>query len=125
MPSKEVGLRYYLYIFGFLNVFVVSSVPVLLGDFLLWSPRNIPTELMLSSVNVAMGVMMLITARNPTQHKAFVDFLILANLLHAGVMAVTAQKAVHLLVDVVGQAIMGLLPLLFYPWGLRRFLAAH
>jgi hypothetical protein len=50
MPSKEAGLRYYLYLFGILNIFVVSSVPILLGDFLLWSPRNIPTELMLSSV---------------------------------------------------------------------------
>jgi hypothetical protein len=101
MPSKEAGLRYYLYLFGILNIFVVSTVPILLGNLLLWEPRNIPTELMLSSLNVAMGVMMLITARNPIQHKAFVDFLILANLLHAGVMAVTAQKAIHLLVDVI------------------------
>ena len=79
---KELWLRYYLLVFGLLNIFVVSfTAPILFGDRLLWHPRNVPNEMMLSVIYLAMGIVMVVAAKNPRAHKAFVDFLVLGNSL--------------------------------------------
>jgi hypothetical protein len=122
VKSKTTYLKAYLYIFGFLNIFIVSTIPVIFGDVFLWEPRNIPTEIMIASLYLAMGVVMVFAARNPEKHKAFVDFLVIANILHASVMLVTAQKMLQIVLDVLPIGAMGILPLVFYPWGLRNFL---
>jgi hypothetical protein len=122
VKSKTTYLKAYLYIFGFLNIFIVSTIPVIFGDVFLWEPRNIPTEIMIASLYLAMGVVMVFAARNPEKHKAFVDFLVIANILHALVMVVTAQKMLQIVLDVLPIGAMGILPLVFYPWGLRNFL---
>lgn len=81
---KQRWLRYYLLVFGLLNILVVSfTVPIFFGDELLWHPWNIPDEMMLSALYLAMGVLMVVAARNPMAHKAFVDFVVLGNVLHA------------------------------------------
>ncbi len=42
-------LRYYLLAFGLLNILVVSfTVPIFFGDQVLWHPRNVPDEMMLT-----------------------------------------------------------------------------
>ena len=120
--NKERYLRYYLYVFGFLSVFVITTVPIFFGDVFLWAPRNLPTEVMLASIYLAMGIVMIVAAKNPLGQKSFIDFLIIANLLHAFVMLVTAQHSLQIIMDVVPIGAMGLLPLFFYPWGLRNFL---
>jgi hypothetical protein len=122
VKSKTTYLKAYLYIFGFLNIFIVSTIPVIFEDVFLWEPRNIPTEIMIASLYLAMGVVMVFAARNPEKHKAFVDFLVIANILHASVMLVTAQKMLQIVLDVLPIGAMGILPLVFYPWGLRNFL---
>ena len=122
MNTKTAYLKTYLYIFGFLNVFVISTVPVVFGDLFLWQPRNIPTEIMMASLYFAMGVIMLFAARNPDEHKAFVDFVVLGNILHALVMLVTAQNTRQIVLDAIPIGAMGIMPLLFYPWGLRNFI---
>jgi hypothetical protein len=94
--NKIKFLKYYLYVFGFANLFLLSFGPILLGDLLLWSPRNIPTELMIASIYFAMGIIMLITAKNPFSHKSFVDFVVVANIFHAIVMIIFAQNIFHL-----------------------------
>ena len=65
--------------------------------------------------------MMLRVAKDPLPHQAFIDFLVIANLAHALVMLIYAQNIWHMLFDVGAIALMGALPLFFYPWGLRRF----
>ena len=116
-------LRIYLVVFGLLNVLVISfTIPLAFGDQLLWHPRNIPDEMMLSALYLSMGIVMLLTARRPEAHKAFVDFVILGNLLHAAVMLVYAEHVLHIAVDVGAVGAMGAAPLFFYPWGLKRFL---
>ena len=122
MGKKEQFLKYYLYVFGFLNVFVVSTVPFLLGDLVLWHPRNLPDELMIAGIYVTMGMVMIVAAPSPRKHKAFIDFVILANLLHATIMAATAQNILQVIVDVVPIGAMGILPLVFYPWGIKNYL---
>ena len=116
-------LKYYFWTFGLLNIFVISfTVPVLLGDLFLWQPRNQPVEMMISVIYFAMGIIMIFSAGNPLTHKSFLDFVIIANLLHTIVMVVYAKNIFHLIVDAIPIGLMGGLPLIFYPWGLSRFL---
>ena len=123
MDKKTKYLKRYLLIFGLLNIFVISfTVPLLLGDWLLWEPRNFAVEMMMSSIYLAMGIVMVLIARNPLPHKAFIDCLVVANLGHALVMLRFSETIWQLLLDVGVIALMGVLPLFFYPWGLRQFL---
>ena len=121
--NKAKYLRYYLLIFGLLNIFVISfTVPLLLGDWLLWEPRNFAVEMMMRSIYLTMGIVMVRIAKNPLPHKAFIDFLVIANLAHAFVMLIFTENIWQLIVDVGVITLMGALPLFFYPWGLRQFL---
>jgi hypothetical protein len=122
MNNKHTYLKIYLITFGILNIFIVSTIPVIFGDVFLWRPRNLPTEIMIASLYFAMGVVMIFAARCPEKHKIFVDYLVIANILHALVMLVTIQYPMQILLDVLPIGAMGILPLLFYPWGLRNFL---
>ena len=122
MNNKTRFLKSYLYIFGFLNIFVISTVPVIFGDVFLWQPRNLPTEIMMASLYFSMGLVMVFAARSPEKHKSFVDFLVLGNTLHALVMLITAQNSLQIILDVIPIGAMGILPLFFYPWGVRNFL---
>ncbi len=123
MDKNSRRLKNYLYIFGLLNIFVISfAVPLLFGDWLMWQPRNIPVEMMMSVIYLAMGIVMVRIAKEPLPHKAFIDFLVLANLAHALVMLIYAQTIWQAIFDAGAIALMGALPLLFYPWGLRQFL---
>ena len=116
-------LKLYFWTFGLLNIFVVSfTVPVLFGDLLLWQPRNMAVEMMISVIYFAMGISMIFAAGNPLAHKSFLDFVIISNILHVIVMVVYAKNILHLIVDVIPIGLMGVLPLIFYPWGLSRFL---
>ena len=122
MNNKTKLLKSYLYIFGFLNIFVVSTLPVLFGNVFLWQPRNLPTEIMMASLYFSMGIVMVFAAQNPEKHKTFIDFLVLGNTLHSLVMLVTAQSTLQIILDVIPIGAMGILPLFFYPWGIRNFL---
>jgi len=122
MNNKTKLLKTYLYIFGFLNTFIISTVPVVFGDIFLWQPRNLPTEIMMATLYFSMGIVMVVAARNPEKHKSFVDFLVLGNTLHALVMLVAAQAFLQIVLDVLPIGLMGILPLFFYPWGIRNFL---
>ena len=123
MQNKTNYLKYYLLIFGLLNIFIISfTVPILLGDWLLWEPRNFAVEMMMSSIYLAMGIVMVRIAKDPLPHKAFIDFLVIANLGHAFVMLIFSETIWQLLFDVGIIALLGVLPLFFYPWGLRQFL---
>ena len=77
---------------------------------------------MISVIYLAIGIMMLYSVRNPLAHKSFLDFVVIANILHATVMVLYAKNLLHLTVDVIPIGLMGALPLLFYPWGLSNFL---
>jgi hypothetical protein len=121
--NKTKLLNAYFWIFGLLNIFVISfTVPLMFGDQFLWHPRNLPTEMMLSVMYFAMGVIMIFCAKNPTTHKSFLDFVVLANCFHAIVMAIYAEHIFHILIDTVSIGLMGILPLFIYPWGIKNFL---
>ena len=95
-------------------------MPFLFADLLLWQPRNIPLEMMISGIYFAMGIIMIFSTNNPLAHKSFLDFVIIANILHAIAMVIYAKNFLHLIVDAIPIGLMGMLPLLFYPWGLSK-----
>jgi hypothetical protein len=97
-------------------------VPYFFGDLLLWHSRNIAVEMMISVIYFAMGIIMIFSAGNPIAHESFLDFVIIANIRHEIVMVVYAKNFLHLIVDAIPIGLMGLLPLLFYPWSLSKFL---
>lgn len=78
---------------------------------------------MMAVIYLAMGVVIFRSAKEPQKHKAFIDFLILANLLHSAVMFVAAENVLQILFDAVPIGLMGAIPLLIYPWGIRNFLS--
>ena len=119
---RERFMKIYLYIFGFASVFIITTIPIIWGDLFLWQPRNLPTELMIAGLYLAMGVVMILVAKNPLSQKSFIDFLILANLFHALIMLIFAQNILQILLDVIPIGLMGDIPLIIYPWGLRNFL---
>lgn len=122
MDQKAIYLKTYLHVFGVLNVGLLSFAPILLGDILLWQPRNIPVEMMLGSLYFAMGIVMLVASKQPLKHKSLVDFIILGNLLHALLMLFFAENVFHLVLDAGSIGLLGGIPLLIYPWGIRNFL---
>jgi cadmium resistance protein CadD (predicted permease) len=77
---------------------------------------------MVGSIYFALGVIMVLVAKTAENHKALVDFLIIGNFLHCIIMIVYAQTAVHVLIDAGFIGLMGLIPLVLYPWGLKKFL---
>lgn len=120
---KSKLLKIYFWVFGLLNIFVISfTAPLVFGDLFLWHPRNVPTEMMMSVIYLAMGIVMVCCARSPEKHKSLIDFLVLANTLHAIIMAVYAENAYHLLIDSASIGLMGIIPLFIYPWGIKNFL---
>ncbi|MFX1558971.1 MAG: hypothetical protein ACFFBL_00110 [Promethearchaeota archaeon] len=123
--DKSKTLTYYLHVFGFLSLTVISIGPYFLGDELLWQPRNLPTEIMMSSIYFSMGLVMILAAKNPIKHKLFIDFLILSNIIHSLIMIVFAQNIIQIIVDAGLVGVMGVLPLFFYPWGLRNLFQPH
>lgn len=69
-----------------------------------------------------MGLVMLRAAKTPVKHKTFVDFIIIGNILHSVIMVTHAQTIFHIVVDAGFIGAMGVIPLVFYPWGLKTFL---
>jgi len=78
--------------------------------------------MMMSGIYFSMGIMMVLTAQNCKDQKGFVDFIILANAIHAIVMVVYAKNLIHIVVDAGGIVLVALIPLTIYPWGIRSFL---
>ena len=110
-------MKYYLVIFGVLSIVSSIVIPLFFPHFL-WQPRNIPQEVMISSIYSSIGIVMIIIARNPANHKSFIDFLIIVNVLHAVVMVVFAETIYHLVIDSAFIGFLGVLPLILYPWKL-------
>lgn len=130
-------LRIYLVVFGLACVVTMSPLipalmfpgkPIKIPNLF---DNSFPAAVMLSALYLAMGLVMLLAARRPAEHKAFLDFVVVSSVLHALVMiaykapmqeqglSVGAHGVLH---SVVMMGAMGVAPLFFYPWGLKQFL---
>lgn len=90
--------------------------------FFFWHPRNISYELMLIAMLGAWGVFLWRAARDPQDHRFFIDFSLLFLGLHALVMAYTAVvvegEIHHLITDVLLLAVMAVVLLALRRLGL-------
>jgi hypothetical protein len=128
LPLRERRLRWlsrFLLIAGLGNVLVHPVLPWFMPQLFFWTPRNTPYEFMIGGLYIALGIVMVVASRNPLEHKLFIDFVVLGNLLHASVMvyfAIADRAVAHLYGDVLWIGALALLPLAIYPWGIDRFL---
>lgn len=125
MAKRERYLSIYLSVFGFASIFLITTIPIIWGNVLLWHPRNLPNEIMIASIYLAMGIIMILIAKKPLAHKSFIDFLILANLFHALIMLVYSRNFIQVIFDVIPIGLMGLIPLIIYPWQIVNFLRGY
>lgn len=92
--------------------------------FFFWQPRNVSYELMLIAMLGAWGVFLWRAARDPQEHRFFIDFSLLFLGLHALVMAYTALvvegEVHHLITDVFLLAVAAGVFLALRPTGSRR-----
>ena len=123
MVIKKIKiLKIYLYVFGIGNIVTSFVIPIAFGDSVLWHPRNLTTDLMVGSIYFAMGICMMCIVKKPEEQKGFIDFIIMSNIFHAMVMIIFAQKPSHIYLDAGFIGLMGVVPLLVYPWGIKKFL---
>jgi hypothetical protein len=123
--QKVRWLSRFLLTAGVGNIVVHPMLPWFVPQLFFWQPRNIPYEFMIGGIYVALGISMVVASRNPLDHKLFVDFVVLANLFHVAVMiffSFVHHAVAHLYGDVIWIGALALLPLVFYPWGVSRFL---
>jgi len=88
--NRERALKIVLVMVGLL--FSAGAYPV--TDSLLRANQSMNTEAMMLSVYVALGIFLLIAARNPSANRSLIAFTAWSSFAHAAVMAVMAfQKA--------------------------------
>ena len=65
---------------------------------------------------------MSLVSKTPMKHKAFIDFIIVDNMLRGIVMVAYTQTLSHIVIDASFIGAMGLIPLVLYPRRLKTFL---
>ena len=111
----ERALRVVLVVVGLL--FVAAAYPMLM---FLWQPHPAEAALtMMLSVYAALGVFVLLAARNPSANRSLIAFTAWSSLAHAAVMAVQSfqmpSERVHLLIGVAFLAVIGVALIVLAP----------
>ncbi len=109
------ALKVLLVLVGLL--FVAAVYPILM---FLWQPHPAEAALvMMLSVCAALGVFVLLAARNPSAHRSLIAFTAWSSFAHAAVMVVQSfqmpDERVHLLIGVAFLAVIGLALILLAP----------
>lgn len=133
MPSDDTLLRWlpvllkaagagFIAFFGFLTVAVFVEIGPAVESLIKWGDRGEAYELMICSIYLTWGVFLWLASANPLAHKLFLDFSVVANVVHFTVMFVEGLvmpgEHAHLYGDVaLGWA--GLIPLAWIWWRVR------
>lgn len=92
------------FIFAFFASVTKMTEPALLYRMLGWGSPGDAEEQMISIVYVVMGVFMVLAAKDPLKNRLFIDFTVVANIAHFGLMGVQsltmAGEHTHLYGDV-------------------------
>jgi hypothetical protein len=89
--NRDKALRILLVLFGL--IFVAAVYPLITSVRSGWQANREDAEPMALSLYVAMGIFLLVAARNPSANRGVIVFAAWLNIAHAAVMAV---MAVHL-----------------------------
>jgi uncharacterized membrane protein YoaK (UPF0700 family) len=111
---RDKALKVVLVVLGLL--FTAAIYPTIGG---LRNPNDNPGDTMMMSIYLALGVFLLLAARNPAEHRSLILFTAWSGFAHGAVMAVFSYKLPNertslyiaaVVLGVVGIALIGLLP---------------
>ena len=102
-----------LRIFGLAFVFIIPIMKLDLFGGWAWSPAQWEYELMIQGIYMTLGIMMIISAKNPVRNSMFIWFVVWSSVVHAVIMAYQAAIAVdemgHFIGDIPVLIILALL----------------
>ena len=112
--NREKTLKVLLVVVGVL--FIATVIP--LGQSL-WQSRQADAEPMMFSLYVTLGILLLLAARNPAEHRSLIAFAAWSSLAHASVMFIQsfrdAGERIHLGSGSVAFAVIGIALLALAP----------
>ena len=82
-----------LRIFGLAFVFIIPIMKLDLFGGWAWSPAQWEYELMIQGIYMTLGIMMIISAKNPVKNSMFIWFVVWSSVVHAVIMAYQAAIA--------------------------------
>ena len=82
-----------LRIFGLAFIFIIPIMKLDLFGGWAWSPAQWEYELMIQGIYMTLGIMMIISAKNPVKNSMFIWFVVWSSVVHAVSMAYQAAIA--------------------------------
>ena len=102
-----------LRIFGLAFIFIIPSMKLDLFGGWTWSPAQWEYELMIQGIYMTLGIMMIISAKNPVRNSMFIWFVVWSSVVHAVIMAyqaaIAADEMGHFIGDIPVLIILALL----------------
>ena len=83
-----------LRIFGLAFIFIIPIMKLDLFGGWAWSPAQWEYELMIQGIYMTLGIMMIISAKNPLKNSMFIWFVVWSSVVHGVIMAYQAAIAV-------------------------------
>lgn len=111
--SRESVLKVVLVVVGLIFLFAVYPLMMYLWPSgWRWQPNQPEYEQMILGVYATLGVFLLLSSRNPSEHRSLIAFTAWSSLVHAAIMAVQAFRSAgergHLLGDIPALVIVGI-----------------
>ena len=82
-----------LRIFGLAFLFIIPIMKLDLFGGWAWSPAQWEYELMIQGIYMTLGIMMIISAKNPLKNSMFIWFVVWSSVVHGVIMAYQAAIA--------------------------------
>ena len=102
-----------LRIFGLAFIFIIPIMKLDLFGGWAWSPAQWEYELMIQGIYMTLGIMMIISAKNPVGNSMFIWFVVWSSVVHAVIMAyqaaIAADEMGHFVGDIPVLIILALL----------------
>ena len=102
-----------LRIFGLAFLFIIPIMKLDLFGGWAWSPAQWEYELMIQGIYMTLGIMMIISAKNPVKNSMFIWFVVWSSVVHAVIMAyqaaIAADEMGHFVGDIPVLIILALL----------------
>jgi hypothetical protein len=102
-----------LRIFGLAFIFIIPIMKLDLFGGWAWSPAQWEYELMIQGIYMTLGIMMIISAKNPVKNSMFIWFVVWSSVVHAVIMAyqaaIAADEMGHFVGDIPVLIILALL----------------
>ena len=102
-----------LRIFGLAFIFIIPIMKLDLFGGWAWSPAQWEYELMIQCIYMTLGIMMIISAKNPLKNSMFIWFVVWSSVVHGVIMAyqaaIAADEMGHFIGDIPVLIILALL----------------